>query len=297
MVVLVVGASGELGGRVAARLLEQGVDVRAGTRDPARVAALADAGAKPVPCDLRDPQQVADAVAGVDVVLHAAHGLAPERGNGIEQVDREGVARLVDAAQRAGVRHLVLCSIAGAHADHALAFFRAKAEAEHRVRRSAMTHTIVRMSAFLDGQAVALHAPALRRGRPTVVVGDGHAPRSWVAVDDAADLVLEAITASDGRHDDRTLVVVGPEVSTEQVVDRIATTLGVRPRVVRVPAAVVAAARRVAGGLHLPATELLDVVLHVARHGDPLHPTPDATVLHGSRDVADVTRRWLALQP
>src|SRR5260370_39669381 len=65
--VLVTGASGQIGGAVAAQLLEKGVPTRALVhRDDARSARLRALGAETVVADIFDIQQVQAAVDGVD---------------------------------------------------------------------------------------------------------------------------------------------------------------------------------------------------------------------------------------
>src|ERR1700739_1279598 len=65
--VLVTGATGKIGGAVAAQLLEKGVPTRALVhRDDARSSRLRSLGAEVVVADMLDIQQVQAAVGGVD---------------------------------------------------------------------------------------------------------------------------------------------------------------------------------------------------------------------------------------
>jgi len=65
--VLVTGATGRIGGAVAAQLLEKGVTMRAMVhRDDARSARLRDLGAELVVADMFDIQQVTAAMDGVE---------------------------------------------------------------------------------------------------------------------------------------------------------------------------------------------------------------------------------------
>lgn len=103
MTVLVTGASGMLGGAVAALLLAQGVSVRCFQRRPSGVT-----GAHDLLGSVTDPADVAAAVDGCSAVIHLAAkvsftGQAAE----FERVNVEGTRLLLDAAQRAGVRDMV----------------------------------------------------------------------------------------------------------------------------------------------------------------------------------------------
>ena len=72
MRVMVIGATGVLGVPAVARLLADGHDVSGLVRDPSRVAAVRDTGAKPVNGDLFDADSLAEALRGHDAVLNLA---------------------------------------------------------------------------------------------------------------------------------------------------------------------------------------------------------------------------------
>jgi nucleoside-diphosphate-sugar epimerase len=127
--VLVTGATGFVGGLVAARLLAEGQDVRALARrdgDP-RLSVWGPAGppapdAPPPPGrltvavgDLGDRDALARAADGCEVVYHVAglNTLCPLDPKALYEVNVEGTRRMLDAARAAGVRRLVLTSSAG----------------------------------------------------------------------------------------------------------------------------------------------------------------------------------------
>src|SRR4051812_1503145 len=96
--ILVVGSTGMLGGRIARRLLEQGRDVRILVRPTSDHARLVAAGAKPVIGDLKDPASVRRAVDGVDTVITTANSAQRGGEDNVENVDLHGNAALIDAA-------------------------------------------------------------------------------------------------------------------------------------------------------------------------------------------------------
>ncbi|NLA41657.1 MAG: NAD-dependent epimerase/dehydratase family protein [Smithella sp.] len=112
--VLVTGATGAVGPRVVAALLEAGHRVRTLSLD----APPGDAwpvGVEALPGDITDPEAVAAAMAGVEGVIHLAALLhivnpSPELKPRYERINVGGTAAVVEAACRAGVERVVFFS-------------------------------------------------------------------------------------------------------------------------------------------------------------------------------------------
>ena len=117
---LVTGATGFTGGHLARGLVTRGATVCALVRTPGPLAtALTRAGIVVRPGDLRDPDALAAATAGVDVVYHVA---AMYRQAGLADavyraVNATAVQRVIEAAARNGVKRVVHCSTVGVHGD------------------------------------------------------------------------------------------------------------------------------------------------------------------------------------
>ncbi|OLR93174.1 NAD-dependent epimerase/dehydratase family protein [Actinokineospora bangkokensis] len=135
--VLVTGGSGFIAGHCLRQLLDQGHLVRTTVRSPDREAAvrLVLAGVAPfdadalsfATADLTSDAGWAEAVAGVDVVLHVASPVQPGHVDDDDDLvvpAREGTLRVLRAARAAGVRRVVLTSAFHAvgwghpHTDH-----------------------------------------------------------------------------------------------------------------------------------------------------------------------------------
>jgi nucleoside-diphosphate-sugar epimerase len=121
--VLVTGGSGFIAGHCILQLLDRGYRVRATVRSLGREAAvravLTEAGMVRgdaltfVAADLLSDDGWADALAGVDAVLHVASPVAPghvENEDDLIVPAREGTLRVLRAARAAGVRRVVLTS-------------------------------------------------------------------------------------------------------------------------------------------------------------------------------------------
>jgi uncharacterized protein YbjT (DUF2867 family)/uncharacterized membrane protein YphA (DoxX/SURF4 family) len=159
MRVLVLGATGFIGGRIAAGLLARGHDAVFGGRDGAALRRRYP-GQRVVVADLaRDgaPEWL-PRLAGLDAVVNAAGVLG---GAGLEAVHSRGPAALFDACAEAGIAHLAQISALGADAAARSRF--------HLTKRAADEH-LLRLRAAAG--------PAGGRGgwcvvRPSLVIGRG----------------------------------------------------------------------------------------------------------------------------
>lgn len=206
--ILIVGASGRLGGAVAKRLLAQGKAVRLMTRTPSNLIHLKQQGAEVVSGDLRNPASLMSACQGVEQVLAAAHALTGKGDNNPQTVDDAGNRQLIDAARAAGVKHFVFLSILGASPDAPVEFFRIKYHTEEYLRASGLSFTIIRPSAFMDLWAQLIGLPILEQGK-TTIFGRGNNPINFVAVEDVARFVCIAFENSRTRNE--VIEVGGPE--------------------------------------------------------------------------------------
>ncbi|PFG41029.1 NADH dehydrogenase [Georgenia soli] len=198
--ILVVGGTGDLGGRIVRRLVTAGEPVRCLVRTTADPAPLRTLGVETVVGDLTDPWSLRRACEGVDVVVASAtvltRRLAGARRPTIREADEAGMASLVGAAEAAGVRRFVYVSFAGADQMLGTPLERAKMATERRLAASPMRRVVVRPDAF---QEIHLGPPGrfdVAAGR-VAVVGKGDTRRRWVATDDVAALVAAVVSEPD----------------------------------------------------------------------------------------------------
>src|SRR5271157_3223105 len=151
--ILVVEATGLLGSEICRRALAAGHPVRALVRansNREKVEILKSAGAATAVGDLKTPASIASACEGVSaVVTTASCTFSRQEGDSIETVDRLGHLRLIDAAQRAGVRQFVYTSIPPGARD-ACPLSQAKDEIEGALARSGMDYTILLANYFME---------------------------------------------------------------------------------------------------------------------------------------------------
>lgn len=141
--VLVTGGTGVLGSELRPRLIEAGHVVRIMSRRAPRSGE--DHDVEWAQANINDGQGITAAVEGVDVIIHAASaGLGDSY-----QADVEGTRRLLEAARKAGVRHLVYISIVGIDRID-FDYYRHKLEAEKRIEQSGIPYSILRAPQFHD---------------------------------------------------------------------------------------------------------------------------------------------------
>ncbi|MFY3744878.1 NAD-dependent epimerase/dehydratase family protein [Anaeromyxobacter sp. Red801] len=110
MKILVTGATGKVGSRLAKRLVRRGDGVRALVRDPARAADLREVGVELAAGDLLDVDSLVAAVGGVDAVVHCAaffRGATPEQAHAVNDL---GTRHLASVARAASVKRFVFTS-------------------------------------------------------------------------------------------------------------------------------------------------------------------------------------------
>src|SRR6185503_17519311 len=162
--ILVVGATGNLGRKVVRSLRASGEEVRAMTRVISKADELKALGAQPVRGDLTDPESLDFALRGTRAVVLAAHSILGRGAESSEAVDDEGHRALIDRAKSAGVEHIVYTSILGASHDHPLDFGRTKARIEDHLRDSGIAYTILRPASFMEIHAYQLIGKAVFEG-------------------------------------------------------------------------------------------------------------------------------------
>ncbi|MFO7697738.1 MAG: SDR family oxidoreductase [Anaerolineae bacterium] len=235
--ILIVGATGILGGIITHRVLGAGEDVRILVRHNSPAAemaaqgmatapqALIDAGARPVDGDLKDRRSLDRACEGVDVVITTANSAMRGGEDTVESVDRRGNQNLIAAAKAAGVKQFILTSFLGADPNSPVPLFQAKAEAEAALRESGLPYTILAPNYFIESWAGMVVGIPLQSGRPVTLVGEGRRLHSLISVGDVA--AFAAATVGHPAAINRRLSLGGPEpLSWRGIVESFGQVLG-----------------------------------------------------------------------
>lgn len=234
--ILLVGATGNLGGRISRRLVDHGLPFRALVRsktEPGPIEALAH---DIVRGDLTDPGSLERAVEGIDTVISSAHSLdriMAGRGDvSIEGVDQRGNASLVAAATSAGVSRFAFVSFPGPILASHTPFAEAKLATEELLRASPMREIIVRPDAYQEPWLSAERRFDWRSGTVTIL-GSGDGRAAYVAMDDVAEAIVRLVTLAEPP---RLVDLGGPEaISRNELVAAFEDATGGTIRRQRVP--------------------------------------------------------------
>lgn len=225
--VTVFGGSGFLGRYIVQRLARQGAIVRVAVRHPEAalfLQPLGDVGQiVPIKADLRDQDQVARALEGVDAVVNAV-ALHVERGKTkFADIHELGASNLARAAAAAGVGRLVHISGIGADKGAASRHARSRYRGERLVREAFGEVTILKPSIVFGPEDAFFNALAslsrispvlplfgLRRIKQAPFVDGGLTRFQPVYVGDVAGAVAGALDRQDTRG--RTYELGGPAV-------------------------------------------------------------------------------------
>jgi len=270
--ILVVGATGNLGRKVVRTLRAAGEDVRAMTRDVSKADELKTLGARPVRGDLTDPESLEFPMRGARAVVLAAHSILGRGSESSEAVDDEGHRALIDRAKGAGVEHIVYTSVLNASPDHPVDFWRTKARIEEHVRESGVSYTIIRPAAFMEIHAYQLIGKAVVEGKRVILMGNGKNPRNFVAAEDVAKVVVGALRIPSLRGE--TVDVGGPEnLTAHQVVETFERVSGRKARISHIPISAVRVMARVMKPVHPGVSRIMRVAIHDATSDQTFDPS------------------------
>jgi UDP-glucose 4-epimerase len=258
---LVLGGAGFIGSHLADRLAEEGHRVRVFDRPHVDRLPLFSPDGRFEVCtgDFLNPQSLAPALRGTEIVFHLISTTLPKSSNENPFYDVEtnvlGSLRLINLCREHGVRKLVYVSSGGtvygpprslpvaeshptdpicSYGIHKLAVEK-YLQLAHRLH--GLDYCILRPANLYGPRqrldiaqgAVAVFLDRALRGEPIQIWGDGSVVRDYVYIDDAVEALLRA-----ARHDGEPRIFnlgSGQGISLNELVDAIGSILGRRPKV------------------------------------------------------------------
>lgn len=230
MRILVTGATGKQGSRVARHLARRGHHVRAFTRDAGSPAAreLARLGAEVATGDFAKPETVERAAQGVDAVLVVTPGMAVSS----QEEIRDGRA-IADAARAANVRHLVFSSVAGTAQPTGVPHFDSKRAIEEHARGLGLRMTVVAPVFFMENILSPWVLPQIQNGCLALPLPPERRLQ-MIALEDLAAFLTLALERP-GDFEGRRFDIASDELPIGQIATLIGDHLGREIRYERAP--------------------------------------------------------------
>ena len=264
--ILVTGATGLNGKELLRVLSASGVAVRALVRNPARAEAIATLpNVEIVQGDMAHPETLATGLRGVDRAMLISSS---------DPMMLDVQTNFIDAARKAGVKHIVKLSGIMPELDSAFRFARMHGEIEKRLEASGMAFTHLRAGEFM---------PAYFRQVPNITAKGAmflpmeDARIASIDVGDIAEIAAKVLTGS--GHEGKTYPLTGPQALTmTEVAEKLSAATGKTIRYVDVPPE---AARQAQLGAGMP-PYLADALFELfaeRRNGKEARVWPDAGAL------------------
>ena len=215
MTVAITGASGHLGRRTAELVLERVApsDLVLLTRTPDQLADLAGRGAVVRRADFDEPESVREALAGVERMLLIS---AVDLGHRVQQH-----RTAIDAAQHAGVRHVLYTSIPNPVTENPAGVVPDHKATEEALRASGLAWTFLRNNLYAEYQ-VPTAAQAIATGQLVTNAADGRT--AFVSRDDCAAAAAAVLTSA--GHENTAYDITGPEAVSAEDIAALAGEIG-----------------------------------------------------------------------
>ena len=236
--ILVVGATGQLGAAVVRKLVEKGSPVRALARATSSYQHLERPGVELVFGDLRDAASLFAACENVETVIATANAAVPSQsGDSFKAIDGQGYRNLIEACKQQGVRRFVYTSVSISPMDDQIPLLREKRLTEKRLQESGLDYTIFRADAFMDVAFAMMGSDIPVKGSEVATVrrpfwfssrffnsvkdgigkkgevqipGKGTARRSFISIDNVADFLVKSVDHTQARN--AVFDIGGPQV-------------------------------------------------------------------------------------
>ncbi|SRR6266550_2143380 len=258
--ILVTGASGFVGRHVIRRLIENGGigSTRAMVRDRSKAPQLN--GLSVVEADVTRPETLGPAVAGVDVIIHAAAltaNLKEPFSGAYDAINRIGTENLVASAKEAGTTRMIVMSGLGTRTAPRDTYMATRWGLEEAVRNSGISHVILQPSVlFGDGAEFIAALSRLARVSPVLpLLGGGRLCFQPLWIEDLVSCLVACATSD--RYLNAAIPIGGSEYATfKEVLQAICKAISVRRLMVPLPLALARAQARLAAAVlpHPPLT-------------------------------------------
>ena len=220
--ILVIGATGNIGSELTRLLVAKGADVRVLARDKAQAEAALGSKVQVMQGDLTRPESLSEAMKGVTKLFL----VTPLH---LDQVAMKSAA--IQAAKVAGVKHIVMSTGIGAAPDAGVEVGRWHGKSQEEVKATGIPFTFLQPTFFM--QNMLMLASAIR-DQSSFYLPLGESRVSWV---DARDIALVGAAAlTEAGHENKAYPITGGEaVTCAEMAQILSNALGKTVNYVDVP--------------------------------------------------------------
>jgi uncharacterized protein YbjT (DUF2867 family) len=217
--ILVTGPTGTVGSEVVRQLQAAGAKFRAAYHSTEKAEAARGAGIDAVAIDLDRPETLAPAMTGVERLFLLSRGAR-------NQFEQE--VNALEAAKKAGVKHIVKLSVWGA-AEEEFGFARVHRQVEKAIEESGIAFTLLRPCDFMQNMEKYSRRTIQAHGTFFSATGDAR-----VALVDVRDIAAVAVAAlTEPGHERKAYSLTGPRAMTnDEIADQISSAAGRKIRYV-----------------------------------------------------------------
>jgi uncharacterized protein YbjT (DUF2867 family) len=231
--ILVIGASGFVGGYLSRQLLAEGYMVRCLARNPEKVKDLANSGCEIVKGDISDLTSVQKALESMDAVYISVHTLAPQHADTADQgfmdIELNGLRNVVQGCQKHNLRRVIYVTSLGIAANTKDAWTRGRWKTQQYLLNSGLDVTVIQpgMIVGIGGQGFNM-VLANAQKRRAFMIGNGRNKFRTIAIDDLTYYLIGVL--NEPRAFGQCYEVGSDDVMTgDQLVDTAAAVAGHHP--------------------------------------------------------------------
>ena len=238
--ILVIGASGFVGGNLAKQLLADGYEVRCLARKPDKIRDLAKAGCEVVQGDISEVQSLQNALKSIDAVYISIQTIVAQPANkgskDFMDVELAGLQNIINACKQNSVTRVVYVTFLGTSPDSKSSWSRGRWKAEQLLINSKLNATIIRPGMIVGVGGQGYNAVVSNAKKSTAfIMGNGKQRYRSIAISDLV-YYLEGLL-NEPKAFGQAYDIGGDEMyNMEQMIDLVADILKrPHPRKLHIP--------------------------------------------------------------